>query len=209
MKFSHSIFVFVFALVMAGVTAFGQATENVDWKTTPGLYSVISTAKGDIVCQLEFKKAPITVASFVGLAEGTIKNTAKKAGEPYFDGLTFHRVEPGFVIQGGDPAGNGMGGPGYKFNNEVSADLRHNRAGTLAMANAGPNTNGSQFYITLAPTPMLDGGYSVFGYVVKGMDVVKAVTKGEVIKSIKIVRVGPDAKAFNAAKTFEGKGIYK
>ena len=182
-------------------------TENPNWNTTPGLYAVITTAKGDMVCELEFQKAPITVASFVGLAEGKIKNTFKKPGEPYFNNLTFHRVEPGFVIQGGDPKGNGSGGPGYQFNDEIVSDLKHDRVGTLAMANAGPNTNGSQFYITLQPTPQLDGHYSVFGYVVKGLDVLKQVTKGEVITAVKIVRVGPDATAFDAAKTFEGKGV--
>ena len=183
-----------------------KSSENPNWKTTPGIYAVITTAKGQIVCELEFQKAPVTVASFVGLAEGKIKNTFKKPGQPYFDGLTFHRVEPGFVIQGGDPAGNGSGGPGYQFQNEVSQDLKHDRAGTLAMANAGPNTNGSQFYITLQATPQLDGSYSVFGYVVEGMTVVQQVAKGEVINSVKIERVGPDATAFDAAKTFDGKG---
>lgn len=190
----------------APAAAPAPSSENPNWKTTPGLYAVISTAKGDIVCELEFQKAPVTVASFVGLAEGKIKNTFKKPGEPYFDGLTFHRVEPGFVIQGGDPKGNGQGGPGYQFDNEIAPDLKHDRAGTLAMANAGPNTNGSQFYITLAPTPSLDGHYNVFGYVVQGMSVVQAIAKGDAMTSVKIVRVGNDAAAFDAAKTFEGKG---
>lgn len=181
------------------------ANDNPNWKSTPGLYAVITTAKGDIVCELEYQKAPVTVASFVGLAEGKIKNTFKKPGQPYFDGLTFHRVEPGFVIQGGDPAGNGSGGPGYQFNNEIVPDLKHDRPGTLAMANAGPNTNGSQFYITFQATPQLDGHYSVFGYVVQGMSTVQQVAKGEKIESVKIVKVGPDATAFDAAKTFDGK----
>ena len=186
--------------------AAAPSSDNPNWKTTPGLYAVITTAKGDIVCELEFKKAPVTVASFVGLAEGTVKNSFKKPGQPYFDGLTFHRVEPGFVIQGGDPAGNGSGGPGYQFDNEIAPDLKHDRPGTLAMANAGPNTNGSQFYITLQATPALDGHYSVFGYVVQGMNSVLQVEKGEKITSVKIVRVGPDAVAFDAAKVFDGKG---
>ena len=194
------------ATTVAATPAPVASSENPNWKTTPGMYAVITTAKGQIVCELEFQKAPITVASFVGLAEGKIKNTFKKPGQPYFDGLTFHRVEPGFVIQGGDPAGNGSGGPGYQFQNEVSPTLKHDRAGTLAMANAGPNTNGSQFYITLQATPQLDGSYSVFGYVVEGMSVVQQVAKGEVINSVKIERVGPDATAFDASKTFDGKG---
>jgi peptidyl-prolyl cis-trans isomerase A (cyclophilin A) len=179
-------------------------TENANWQTTPGLYAVISTAKGDIVCELEFQKTPVTVANFVGLAEGKIKNTFKKPGQPYFDGLTFHRVEPGFVIQGGDPKGNGSGNPGYQFDNEIT-DLKHDRAGTLAMANAGPNTNGSQIYITLQATPQLDGHYSVFGYVVNGMAAVKQIAVGDLMKTVKIVRVGDAATAFDAAKTFEGK----
>jgi peptidyl-prolyl cis-trans isomerase A (cyclophilin A) len=184
-----------------------SGTANQDWQNTPGLYAIISTPTGQIVCELEYKKAPVTVASFVGLAQGTIQNTFKKSGEPYFDGLTFHRVEPGFVIQGGDPAGNGSGGPGYQFANEIAPGLKHDKAGTLAMANAGPNTNGSQFYITLAPTPSLDGSYNVFGYVVSGMDVVQGITKGEKIESVKILRVGDDANAFDAPKTFEGKAL--
>ena len=183
------------------------SSENPQWKTTPGLYAVINTAKGNIVCELEYQKAPITVGSFAGLAEGKIKNTFKKPGEPYFDGLSFHLVEPGFVIQGGDPKGNGSGGPGYQFQNEVSGGLKHDRPGTLAMANAGANTNGSQFYITYGATPQLDGSYSVFGYVVEGMSVVAQVAKGEVINNIRIVRVGPEATAFDAAKTFEGKAV--
>jgi peptidylprolyl isomerase len=185
--------------------AVAPTSDNPNWKTTPGLYAVISTAKGDIVCELEYQKAPVTVASFVGLSEGKIKNTFKKPGQPYFDGLTFHRVEPGFVIQGGDPAGNGSGGPGYQFANEIAPDLKHDRVGTLAMANAGPNTNGSQFYLTLQATPQLDGHYSVFGYAVQGIATISQVEKGEKISSVKIVRVGPDAEAFDAAKTFEGK----
>ncbi|MEL6592758.1 MAG: peptidylprolyl isomerase, partial [Bacteroidota bacterium] len=123
--------------------------------------------------------------------------------EPFFDGLTFHRVEPGFVIQGGDPLANGMGGPGYKFRQEINPDLKHNVAGTLAMANAGPNTNGSQFYITLAPTPFLDGGYNVFGYVVDGLSVATSIGVGDTIRHIEIIRKGNEARSFKAPQVFK------
>ncbi len=138
------------------------------------LNATISTDKGNIKLQLEPEKSPITVASFVNLAE-----------RGFYDGVTFHRVEPGFVIQGGDPVGNGTGGPGYRFKNEDS-DLTHNREGTLAMANAGRDTNGSQFYITLSATPFLDGGYTVFGYVTEGMDVVKKIARNDKINKVVI-----------------------
>ena len=167
-------------------------------KTAPlpeGVYGNIYTPKGKIVCRLEYEKAPITVANFVGLAEGT-KTHSRSESKKFYDGLTFHRVEPGFVIQGGDPAGNGSGGPGYQFINETDPALRHDREGILAMANAGPNTNGSQFYITLSATPSLDGHYSVFGSVVQGMDVVKAIQKGDRMDSVRITRVGSKAKGF-------------
>src|SRR3984957_19258006 len=165
----------------------------------PGVYADIYTAKGEIVCKLEYEKAPITVTNFVGLAEGT-KTHSRTDSKRFYDGLTFHRVVPGFVIQGGDPAGNGSGGPGYQFQNEISPELKHDSAGILAMANAGPNTNGSQFSITLAATPFLDGKYNVFGSVVKGMDVVKSIQVGDKMDSVRIVRVGAKAKAFKATE---------
>lgn len=164
----------------------------------PGLYAMIDTAKGKIVSKLYYQKTPMTVANFVGLAEGTIKNTAKKTGEPYFDGLIFHRVVPGFVIQGGCPHGTGRGNPGYKFPNEIDPTLKHDAAGILSMANAGPGTNGSQFFITLAPTPHLNGRHSVFGTVVEGQNIVNSIEKGDEIKSVKICRIGKKAKAFKS-----------
>jgi peptidylprolyl isomerase len=158
-----------------------------------GLYAEIKTERGTIVCLLEYQKAPMTVSNFVGLAEGTLK--ANGASRKYYDGLTFHRVED-WVIQGGDPQGNGYGGPGYQFPNETSPDLKHDKPGVLAMANSGPDTNGSQFYIAMVPVPQLDGGYNVFGRVVQGMDVVKAIKVGDHMTSVRILRVGAAAGAF-------------
>ncbi len=135
--------------------------------------ATIETVRGDIVCELFAADAPITVNSFVFLA-----------GEGFYDGVVFHRVVPNFVIQGGDPTGTGRGGPGYQFKDEISS--HHHVAGTLAMANAGPNTNGSQFYITYGAQPSLDGGYTIFGQVTEGMDVVNKIQQGDAIKTIKI-----------------------
>jgi peptidyl-prolyl cis-trans isomerase A (cyclophilin A) len=138
-----------------------------------------TTSEGNFTVRLFDQEAPNTVANFVGLAEGTKEWTDPKSGQkvkrPYYDGLVFHRVIDGFMIQGGDPLGTGTGGPGYKFADEFSPKLRHGKAGMLSMANAGPNTNGGQFFITLAPTPWLDNKHSVFGEVVEGMDVVKKI----------------------------------
>lgn len=159
-----------------------------------GLYARITTPRGVITCELEFERAPLTVASFVGLAEGTLGPAPRK---PFFDGLKFHRVVPGFVIQGGDPLGTGEGGPGYSFPDELSGELRHDAAGVLSMANDGPDTNGSQFFITLAPEPRLNFLYSVFGHVVDGAGVPALVTQGDVM-TVKILRIGAAAQAFKA-----------
>jgi len=183
-------------VVVTLLMAFLMAGCKADKYKEPGIYAEIETGKGLIVASLEYEKAPMTVANFVGLAEGTIENTARKAGVPYFNGLKFHRVVPNFVIQGGDPEGSGAGGPGYRFPNEIHPALKHDAAGVLSMANAGPDTNGSQFFITLNAVPHLDGGYSVFGRVIQGLDVVKAIQKDDVIKSVKIFRVGEVAKNF-------------
>ena len=145
----------------------------------PGTYAKFETTEGTFTVRLFDKEAPNTVANFVGLAEGTKEwrdpATGEKKKTPYYDGVTFHRVIEGFMIQGGDRLGTGTGGPGFTFGDEFHKSLRHTKAGILSMANAGPNTNGSQFFITLDPTPHLDNRHSVFGEVVEGMDVVKRI----------------------------------
>ena len=162
-----------------------------------GLYARIETTRGEIVLRLEFQKAPLTVTNFVGLAEGTLsfKNRTVKR---FYDGLTFHRVVENFMIQGGDPLGNGSGGPGYRFPDEFHPGLKHDRPGTLSMANSGANTNGSQFFITHKTTPWLDGKHAVFGYVVEGQSVVDAIRQGDKIEKVTILRIGPAARAFKA-----------
>ncbi|MBK8806202.1 MAG: peptidylprolyl isomerase [Bacteroidales bacterium] len=168
-----------------------------------GLFAEIVTNKGSIIIQLEFEKTPLTVANFVGLAEGKILNDAKSIGTPFFNGIVFHRVIKDFMIQGGDPTGTGMGGAGYSFKDEIHPELKHDKPGTLSMANSGPNTNSSQFFITHKDTPWLDGKHAVFGYVVKGMEIVNAIEKGDVIQKIMIIRNGSKAKDFKAKETFE------
>lgn len=176
-------------------------------KQSEGIYAKFETSKGDIYCNLEFKKTPMTVANFVGLAEGTIKNTAKAEGVPYYDGLKFHRVIPNFMIQGGCPLGTGTGDPGYKFPDEIDASLKHAGPGILSMANAGPGTNGSQFFITHVKTDWLDGKHTVFGNVVQGIDVVNKIAGNDTIKHILILRKGKEAETFDAAKTFEAEKV--
>ena len=160
-----------------------------------GLYARLATAKGDVTIRLEYQKAPLTVGNFVGLAEGRM---GPSKGKKYFDGLSFHRVVADFVVQTGDPKGDGSGGPGYEFPNEISGDLKYDAEGVVGMANAGPDTNGSQFFITMKAVPELDGGYTIFGKVVKGMDVVKRIAQGDKLAKVEILRNGPDARAFKA-----------
>jgi len=165
-----------------------------------GLYAKFVTSKGEIITTLEFEKTPLTVTNFVGLAEGTrnFKDSKGRTSGRYYDGLIFHRVIPKFMVQGGCPLGTGTGGPGYDFPDEFDPSLKHDRPGVLSMANAGPGTNGSQFFITHVPTPWLDGKHTVFGHVIVGQDVVDAIKKGDKLEKIEIIRVGAKAESFQA-----------
>ena len=194
---------------------------NVDKETyeglKDGLYANFQTSKGNMIVKFEDKKAPVTVANFVGLAEGKIENKAKAKGVPYYDGTIFHRVIKDFMIQGGDPKGTGMGDPGYKFDDEKN-DLQHSGKGILSMANSGPNTNGSQFFITEVATPWLDGRHTVFGEVVNGKDVIDSIANVEkgpqdkpktdvVLEKVSVFTKGDEYKNYDAAAIFnEGKG---
>ena len=168
-----------------------------------GLFATISTSKGEIKIELEFEKTPGTVGNFVGLSLGLINNSIKPLGEAYYNGLKFHRVINDFMIQAGCPFGTGTGDPGYKFDDEFHSELKHDRPGVISMANAGPSTNGSQFFITHVETPWLDNKHTVFGNVIDGMDVVNSISQNDEIISVKINAVGDKAKAFDAAKAFE------
>ncbi|PKN77387.1 MAG: peptidylprolyl isomerase [Deltaproteobacteria bacterium HGW-Deltaproteobacteria-10] len=190
-RYACLLIVLLFALI-AGI---GAAEEN--RKLPNGLYAKLVTSKGDIIVLLEFEKTPLTVANFVGLAEGT-KESNRGKGVRFYDGLTFHRVLPDFMIQGGDPLGNGSGGPGYKFPDEFDDTLAHDGPGVLSMANSGPDTNGSQFFITHIKTPWLDGKHTVFGRTVEGQAVVNAIGAGDIIKTIEIIRIGDKARTFKA-----------
>jgi FKBP-type peptidyl-prolyl cis-trans isomerase len=167
-----------------------------------GIYAKFKTTKGDILIKLTYDKTPGTVGNFVSLAEGKLKNTARAEGKPYYDGLTFHRVIPDFMIQGGCPLGTGTGDPGYKFDDEFHPELRHDTPGVLSMANAGPGTNGSQFFITHTATPWLDNKHTVFGHVVQGQEVVDAIEQGDAIESVEILRVGEASGKWDALKAF-------
>jgi FKBP-type peptidyl-prolyl cis-trans isomerase len=182
-------------------------TMNEDFLSTQsdGLYAKFETNKGIIYTVLEHKKTPLTVANFVGLAEGKIKNSTKSEGTPFYNGLRFHRVIKDFMIQGGCPLGTGTGDPGYKFADEFDSSLKHEGPGILSMANSGPATNGSQFFITHVATPWLDGKHTVFGHVIKGQEVVNNIAQNDTIKSITIVRKGAEALAFDGAKVFEAE----
>ena len=167
-----------------------------------GLYAKIKSTKGDILIDLEYEKTPGTVGNFVALAEGNLENSVKPQGTKYYDGLKFHRVIPDFMVQGGCPSGTGTGDPGYKFEDEFHPDLKHDKPGILSMANSGPGSNGSQFFITHVPTPWLDNKHTVFGTVVEGQDVVDAIAQDDIMESIEIIRVGEAAEKYNAVEAF-------
>ena len=185
-----------------------------------GVYAKMETSKGEMIIQFFDKEAPVTVANFIGLAQGTIENTAKPKGTPYYDGIIFHRVIKDFMIQGGDPTGTGMGDPGYKFDDEKN-DLKHEGKGFLSMANSGPNTNGSQFFITEVSTPWLDGRHTIFGKVIQGLETIDAIANVEkgaqdkpkedvVINKVTIFTKGEEYQNYNAEKIFnEGKNKIK
>lgn len=169
-----------------------------------GIYAKFNTSKGSILVKLTHDLTPGTVGNFVALAEGNMENKVKPQGQKFYDGLTFHRVIPDFMIQGGCPKGTGTGDPGYKFDDEFHPSLKHDRPGVLAMANSGPASNGSQFYITHVPTSWLDGKHTVFGHVIEGQDVVDAVAQGDNLDAVEIIRVGEEAEKFNAIEAFVG-----
>jgi len=185
--------------------------QSASAELTNGSYAAFDTSMGSFTCRLDYAEAPLTCANFVGLAEGTqawVSTNGAVRSDPFYDGLIFHRVIEGFMIQGGDPLGTGGGGPGYAFPDQISTNLTHHSAGILSMANSGPNSNGSQFFITLGPTTWLDGKHAVFGEVVGGMDIVYdignvAVTNNSVpltnvvMNAIQILRIGAEAEAFN------------
>ncbi len=179
-----------------------------------GLYAKMTTNHGAMTIKLYEEQAPMTVANFVGLAEGTKDNTAKAKGIPFYDGIVFHRVIKDFMIQGGDPDGVGTGGPGYDFEDEFDPALKHDKKGVLSMANSGPGTNGSQFFITEVPTPWLDGRHTIFGQVVEGIDVIDSIAIVEktpsdkpvvpvVIEKVEIARKGAHYAKYNGAEAFE------
>ncbi len=188
-----------------------SVTLNLSAQTEDGLYAKFTTNRGTILVKLHFEQTPMTVCNFVGLAEGKIKNNAKPEGVHFYDGLKFHRViskvngdAQDFMIQGGDPNGNGSGGPGYSFADEFVSTLKHDGPGVLSMANSGPATNGSQFFITHVPTPWLDGKHTVFGKVVQGLETVNATKTNDVITTVEIIRIGEKAKKFETdQKAFE------
>lgn len=197
-----TLFLGLFYILPTAITA-----ADAERKLANGLYAEMDTSKGKILLQLEFEKTPLTVANFVGLAEGSKhydttpgSNAPKKQSKPYYNGLNFHRVIPNFMIQGGCPQGSGSGGPGYRFRDEFHPSLKHDRPGILSMANAGPKTNGSQFFITHKDTPWLDGKHSVFGHVVEGQAVVNKIAGGDRLNRVEILRIGEKAKAFKGTE---------
>ena len=198
--------IFLSLALLVGISCTSTNNNNYN-NMEDGIYANIKTNKGDITLKLEFEKTPLTAANFIALAEGKMKNKRKEMATPYYDGIKFHRVIADFMIQTGCPDGNGMGDPGYKFADEFHPDLKHDKGGVLSMANSGPGTNGSQFFITHKETPWLDGKHSVFGNVIEGMDIVNLIAQDDVMESVTISRVGSKAKSFDAAKVFSTEQI--
>jgi len=198
--------IFLSLALLVGISCTSTNNNNYN-NMEDGIYANIKTNKGEITLKLEFEKTPLTTANFIALSEGKMKNKRKDLGTPYYDGIKFHRVIADFMIQGGCPDGNGMGDPGYKFADEFHPDLKHDKGGILSMANSGPGTNGSQFFITHKETPWLDGKHSVFGNVIEGMDVVNSIAQDDVMESVTISRIGSKAKSFDAVKVFSSEQI--
>lgn len=195
MKKTFGFIVSLALIFTGGCSSMDKSMKAIEGKE--GVFAILETTKGSIALELYYKDTPLTVTNFVGLAEGTLDATK---GKPFYDGLKFHRVIADFMIQGGDPKGNGTGGPGYRFEDEFVEKLRHDGPGVLSMANAGPGTNGSQFFITHVETPWLDGKHTVFGRVLDGQDVVDSVEQGDVIEKVTIVRQGEEAQSFTATQ---------
>lgn len=198
-----NILLFILAVgltVGSGCSDNEKTTETKPAPPTPSkILAKLLTSKGEITCELEFEKTPITVANFVGLAEGTVINDEREVGVPYYDGLTFHKVVPDLMVLSGCPKGTGTGSPGYRFPDEIDESLTHNGPGILSMANAGgPDTNGSQFFITKKEAPTFDGRHTVFGHVVEGQDVVNSIEKDDILEKVTIVRIGEKADAFRS-----------
>ena len=196
MSVQRNIFRFpVFIVVVFAVTGLVAACSEPYPDLADGLYAELETSKGTMLIELEYEKAPATVTNFVGLAEGTLDSNQPE-GEKFYDGLSFHRVVEDFVVQTGDPSGDGTGGPGYEFPNEIDESLTHDEAGVVSMANTGPDTNGSQFFITLSATPWLDGRYSVFGKLVEGQETLESIEEGDTLEAVNIIRKGKGARNF-------------
>ncbi len=194
--------IFTIAFTVLAQSFIGNAQDSKQ-PYPDGMYVQFNTNKGVIVCQLEYEKTPMTVANFVGLAEGKFNALGNYYDKPFYNGLKFHRVIKDFMIQGGDPDGSGSGGPKHRFYDEIVPDLKHYRSGILSMANAGPGTNGSQFFITHKETPHLDGKHTVFGHVIVGQDVVDKIAQNDTMKTVVILRYGKTAKGWDATKAFE------
>jgi len=202
-KITMALVALMFGLVACSASGPGKLTVNGEKvELAEGLYALIKTNKGEILLKLHHDKTPMTVANFVGLAEGKLENKAKKQGVPFYNGIKFHRVIKDFMIQTGDPEGTGQGGPGYSFPDEIVPELKHDSAGVLSMANAGPGTNGSQFFITHVPTNWLDGRHTVFGKVLKGQEIVNMIEQDDMMETVTIHKVGKALKNYDPVAEF-------